>query len=137
MPIRGRGRPKGPAHKFGHQTIYAAHKAVADYLPAASRTKVAELVGKALFVPPTAGPHSKWIEVEFAIKSGAHPIRTKILSSGEAVMRASVEQTSGPVALWRSSPCPPPDLPRQKAIGNGAQAIKTQAWRLMKDIGET
>ncbi len=136
MANRRRGRPRGPAHRFGPQTIYAAYSAVADYLPEALPTKVARLVGAALYVPPTAHPHARWIEVEFALVGGAGPVRTKILASGETILRASVERTSGPLALWRSSPCTPPDLPKQKPIGNSAKAIATQGMRLMKDLGE-
>jgi len=136
MANRRRGRPRGPAHRFGPQTIYAAHKAIADYLPGARPTKVARLVGEALYVPPTAHPDAKWIEVEFALVDGAGPVRTKILASGESILRAYVERTSGLLALWRSSPCTPPDLPKQKPIGNSAEAIATQAMRLMKDLGE-
>jgi len=97
---------------------------------------VARLVGEALYVPPTAHPDAKWIEVEFALVDGAGPVRTKILASGESILRAYVERTSGLLALWRSSPCTPPDLPKQKPIGNSAEAIATQAMRLMKDLGE-
>jgi hypothetical protein len=134
MANRRRGRPKGPAHKFGPQTVYAAYEAIA--LREGPATKVARLVGNALYVPPTAHAHAKWIEVEFELVSGAGPVRTRILASSEAVLRASVERISGPVSLWRSNPCPPPDLPKHQTIGNSAQAIATQAMRLMNPFRE-
>jgi hypothetical protein len=90
------------------------------------------MTGEALYAPPTADPHSKWIEVEFDLASGAGPFRTKILASGEAVVRASVERTSGPIVGWRSSPCAPLELPKHQTVGNSASAIATQARRLMK-----
>src|SRR5689334_7713580 len=65
MPNRRRGRPRGPAHKDGRQTLYAAINAVAGCMPEESLTKVARLVGEALYVPPAAHPHAEWIEVEF------------------------------------------------------------------------
>jgi hypothetical protein len=134
---RSRGRPKGPAHKFGPQTIYAAYRALRDHSPKKTPTEIARMTGEALYVAPTAHPHDKWIDVEFTFVSGKGPFRTKMLASGEAMVRACVEQMDGPVAIWRSRPCdPPPDLPKHEVIGNSAEAIATQARRLMKALGK-
>ena len=123
-------------HKFGPQTIYATYQALRDHSPKKTPTEIARLVGEALYVSPAVHPHAKWIEVEFAFAPGAETVRTKMLASGEAIVRASIEKNSGHVVLWRSRPCDPPALPKHETIGNSAEAIATQARRLMKALGE-
>jgi hypothetical protein len=131
---RSRGRPKGPAQKFGPQTIYAAYRAIREHAPEKSPTEVARLVGEALYTPPALGPHEQWLKVTFALADGVQPkAPIVILASGEAQIRKAIASRHR-IALWQTRPCDPPDLPKQKAIGNSANAIAMQVKRLINSL---
>jgi hypothetical protein len=133
---RSRGRPKGPARKFGHQTLYAAYQAVREACPKKSPTEIARLVGEALHVPRTVGPHEQWIEVTFALADGVQPKAPIVIrASREAMMKAEVSRRRR-IVLWQAQPCVPPDLPKQEMLGASANAIAMQVMRLMKAIGK-
>lgn len=104
MSNRRRGRPKGPARKFGPQTIYTAHKAIADYLPGARPTNVARLVGEALYVPQQLirTPHCRRSRLLPTITASMAKPRQpfRLCMIGEKVSLGAVLR---PVAKWARS----------------------------------
>jgi hypothetical protein len=118
------------------QSIFSCYQALAEFSPEKSPTKIARMVGEALYVPPMIHPHAKWIEVEFILTTRKEPFKTRMLASGEAHVREVIERRSGPILSWKTHPCDPPELPRHEVVGNSPTAIATQAMRLTKAVGE-
>jgi hypothetical protein len=134
MPThRNRGRPKG-AVQYHPSIDYAVYRALRDYSPEKLPGEIARLAGAALYVPPMAHPHDKWIQAEFTLTRRKEPFRTTMLASGEAMARAVIERQAGPVVSWRTRPCDPPERPKPKKAGSSAEAIAKRVRRLIAKV---